>query len=173
VTARTSVYSLPMLVKGHWYGKPKPATVRIRAGSTEPFTDPEGNKWLPDQGFVGGNVIERAGLEIENTENDELYRSERYSMESFSQEVPNGKYEVKLHFAETFEGIYGEGERVFSFTVSGKEFKDFDVWAKAGGGLKAHIETVPVDVTDGKITITFDANIENPQINGIEIIPAS
>jgi gluconolactonase len=173
VTARTSVYSLPMLVKGHWYGKPKPATVRIRAGSTEPFTDPEGNEWLPDQGFAGGNVIERAGLEIENTENDELYRSERYSMESFSQGVPNGKYEVKLHFAETFEGIYGEGERVFSFTVNGKEFKDFDVWAKAGGGLKAYVETVPVDVTDGKITITFESNIENPEINGIEIIPVS
>jgi gluconolactonase len=171
VTARTSVYSAPMLVKGHWYAKPKSGIVRIRAGSTEAFTDPDGNTWLPDQGFEGGDVIERAGLEIENTENDELYRSERYSMESFSYAVPNGKYEVKLHFAETFEGIYGDGERVFSFTVNGKEFKDFDVWAKAGGGLKAYVETVPVDVTDGKVTIKFTYNIENPQINGIEIIP--
>jgi hypothetical protein len=154
-------------------GAGKSGAIRIRAGSTTGFKDPAGNEWLPDQGFVGGDVIERAGLEIENTENDELYRSERYSMESFSQEVPNGKYEVKLHFAETYEGISGEGQRVFSYTVNGKEFKDFDVWAKAGGAQKAYVETVPVDVTDGKISITFSFNVENPQINGIEIIPAS
>jgi gluconolactonase len=171
VTARTSLYSVPMLVKGHWYARAKSGAIRIRAGSTVAFTDTDGNEWLADQGFVGGATVDRPGLDIENTENDELYRSERYSMESFSWDVPNGKYEVKLHFAETYEGIYGENERVFSFDVNGKEFKDFDVWAKAAGGLKAYIETVPVDVTDGKITITFSSNIENPQINGIEIIP--
>jgi len=29
-----------------------------------------------------------------------------------------------------------------------------------------------VEVTNGKLDITFTANIENPEINGIEIIPA-
>jgi alcohol dehydrogenase (cytochrome c) len=53
-------------------------------------------------------------------------------MESFSWPVPNGKYVVKLHFAETFEGITGPGQRVFSFNVQGQEFKDFDVWDKPG-----------------------------------------
>jgi hypothetical protein len=28
-----------------------------------------------------------------------------------------------------------------------------------------------VQITDGKLLITFTSNIENPQINGIEIIP--
>ena len=50
------------------------------------------------------------------------------------------------------------------------QFKE-EVEAKSGGAMKAYVETVPVDVTDGKITITFSFNIENPQINGIEIIP--
>lgn len=92
-------------------------------------------------------------------------------MDSFSWPVPNGRYLVKLHFAETFEGITGPGERVFSFNVQGREFKDFDVWVKAGGPLKAYVETVPVEVTDGKIRITFTPKVENPQICAIEIVP--
>jgi gluconolactonase len=174
VTARTSLYAVPMHVKGHWFAQPKAAEiVRIRAGSTEPYTDKAGNIWAAEEGFEGGLTIDRdPGMEIENTEDDELYRSEHYSMDSFTREVPNGKYLVKLHFAETFEGIFGPGGRVFSFTINGQEFKDFDIWVKAGGAQKAYVETVPVDVTDGKISIKFDYNIENPAINAIEIHPA-
>ena len=64
------------------------------------------------------------------------------------------------------------GLRVFSFNVQGHEFKDFDVFAKSGGLQHAYIESVNVDITGGKLNITFTANIENPEINGIEIIPA-
>ena len=101
-------------------------TIRIKAGSFEPVKDAEGNVWLPDQGFEGGQTIERPDIQIANTKSPDLYRAEHYSMDSFSWSVPNGKYVVKLHFAETFEGITGPGERVFSFNVQGKEFKDFD-----------------------------------------------
>ncbi len=172
VTARTSVYSLPMLVKGHRYAAADSGVVRIRAGSSEPLTDPDGNVWLAEEGFEGGQTISRTGLEIENTENDELYRSEQYSMTSYSRDVPNGKYQVKLHFAETYEGITGVAQRVFTFAVNGQEFKDFDLWEKAGGFQTAYVETVDVEVTDGKLTITFTPQVENPEINGIEIIPA-
>jgi translation initiation factor 2 alpha subunit (eIF-2alpha) len=94
-------------------------------------------------------------------------------MSSFSYKLPNGKYIVKLHFAETYEDITGPGQRVFSFNVAGHEFKDFDVWAKAGGAKRAYVETVNVNITDGKLDITFTTNIQSPEINGIEIIPAS
>jgi len=60
---------------------------------------------------------------------------------------------------------------VFSFNVEGREFKDFDVWVKSGGGARAYIENVPVEITDGQLDIKFTTQIENPQINGIEIIP--
>jgi Malectin domain len=147
-------------------------TVRIKAGSTKKYTDHAGNVWMPDKGFKGGETIARPDdMKIENTKDPDIYRSERYSMESFAQKLPNGKYTVKLHFAETYEGVSGEGERVFSFDVEGKEFKDFDVFKKAGGVQKAYIEKVPVDITDGVLDITFTPNIQNPEINGIEIIP--
>jgi hypothetical protein len=150
---------------------PAAKTVRIKAGKSEPVKDAEGNVWLADQGFEGGQTIERPDIQIANTKSPDLYRAERYSMDSFSWPVPNGKYVVKLHFAETFEGITGPGERVFSYNVQGHEFKDFDVWVKAGGPLKAYVETVNVEVTSGVIKVTFTPKVENPQINAIEIIP--
>ncbi len=153
--------------------KPAPAAkiIRIKAGQSTPFKDSQGNVWEAERGFEGGETIERPDIAIANTKEPGLYRSEHYSMDSFSCDVPNGKYIANLHFAETFEGITGEGQRVFSFSVHGREFKDFDVWKKAGGANRAYVMTVPVEVTDGKFKITFTSKIENPQINAIEVIP--
>ena len=148
-----------------------PPPVRIKAGSSRPLTDSEGNLWLADQGFPDGETTERSDhLAIANTEDPTLYQSERYGMTSFAYPVPNGKYVVKLHFAETYDAI--KGPRVFSFNVLGHEFKDFDVWARAGGAQRACVETVTVEVTDGKLNIYFIHQQENPEINGIEILPA-
>jgi hypothetical protein len=150
------------------------AAIRIKAGATAPCTDSKGNVWLSDQGFVDGDTVDRGSdMQIANTQDQAIYRSERYGMSSFSYKLPNGKYIVKLHFAETYEDITGAGQRVFSFNVAGHEFKDFDVWAKAGGAKRAYVETVNVDITNGKLDITFTTNIQSPEINGIEIIPAS
>jgi hypothetical protein len=149
------------------------STVRIKAGASEPFKDSSGNVWKADEGFDGGSVIGRPELAIANTKDQGLYQSEHYSMNSFSCKLPNGKYTAKLHFAETFEGVTGPGERVFSFNVQGHEFKDFDVFVKAGGAARAYIETVPVEVTNGTFKIDFTQKTENPQINAIEITPAS
>ena len=148
--------------------------LRIKAGQESPVTDSNGNLWLGERGFDGGDVMDRGtDVVIEGTKDPQLYRSEHYSMNAFSQAVPNGKYVVKLHFCETYDGIEGPGQRVFSFNVGGHEVKDFDVWVKAGGPRKPYVETVNVEVTNGKLDITFTSNIENPQINAIEIIPAT
>jgi hypothetical protein len=153
-------------------------TIRIKAGATKPYKDSEGKTWQPDVmtkdgGIEGGETIDRDdSLEVKNTKDPAMYRSEHYSMDSFWYKLPNGKYDVKLYFAETYDGIGGPGDRVFNFKVQDKEFKDFDIWKKAGGPQKAYIETVPVEVTDGKLKITFTANVQNPAINAIEIVPA-
>ena len=152
---------------------PIPSAIRIKAGLFSSFTDSEGNVWLPDQGFADGETTDRPeDTKIANTKDPALYLTERYSMTSFSYPLPNGKYLVKLHFAETYDGITGPGGRVFSINVEGQEFKDFDVWVKAGGPQRAYVESVNVEVTDGKLDITFTPQEENPEINGIEILPA-
>ncbi len=43
---------------------------------------------------------------------------------------------------------------------------------KAGGPRRAYVDTVNVDIADGKLDITFESGVDNPEINGIEIIPA-
>lgn len=79
--------------------------------------------WQAEKGVKGGQTIARPTIQIANTKSPDLYRSEHYSMDSFTWSVRNGKYLVKLHFAETYEGITGPGRRVFSFKVQGTEFK--------------------------------------------------
>ena len=108
---------------------------------------------------------------VTGTKDPGLFTSEHWGMTAFSTKLPNGKYVAKLYFAETFERITGPGQRVFSINVQGHEFKDFDVWAKAGGPNRAYVETVPVDVTGGEFRIRFTAQVESPAIKAIELIP--
>ena len=169
-------FTLLPLARADGAAPAKPAAaapaIRIKTGVTAAHTDATGVQWLPDQGFADGDTIDRTGTQIANTKTPSVYQAERYSMTRFTQKLPNGKYVVKLHFCETYEGISGPGERVFSFNVEGHEFKDFDVWVKAGGAQRAYIETVNVDITDGQLDITFTAKVENPEINAIEILAA-
>jgi hypothetical protein len=144
--------------------------IRIKAGSSAAVKDATGVEWAAETGFSGGDVIERPDIPIAGTTQPEIYRSEHYSMDSFSQKLPNGNYTVKLYFCETYDGITGPGMRVFTFELGGKTFKDFDVWVKSGGFQKAYVETVPVTVTNGQLDIKFTPQTENPQINAIEII---
>ncbi len=173
-TAQPVAVSAPVQVTATTTAAPVSATtIRVKAGATAPFKDSSGNVWLADQGFDGGDTVERPDAPITNTKDPALYQSEHYSMNSFSCKIPNGKYVAKLHFCETFEGITAKGDRVFSYTVQGHPFKDFDVFDKAGGANKAYVETVPVEVTNGTFKIDFISNVENPQINAIEIAPQS
>jgi hypothetical protein len=144
--------------------------VRIVAGLWEPLTDEMGGKWLPASGFAGGDTMDRPGLKIENTRIPSVYCSERFGMTRFVREVSNGKYTVKLHFAITYEGIDGPSQCVFSYDVEGVAINDFDLYVKAGGVRKAYVETVPVEVRDGELTITFASQSGNPAISAIEII---
>src|ERR1035437_10378362 len=132
------------------------AAIHINAGDTTSHTNSSGEVWLADQGFADGDMVDRGSdMKIANTKDPAIYRTERYGMSSFSYKLPNGKYTVKLHFAETYDGITAAGQRVFSFKVQDREFKDFDVWVKAGGSQRAYIETVSVDGKDGKPGITL------------------
>lgn len=108
---------------------------------------------------------------VTGTKDPGLFLSEHWGMTAFSAKLPNGNYLAKLYFAETYAGITGPGQRVFSFDVQGHQFKDFDTWAKASGRNRAYVETVPVEVTNGEFRIVFTRQTENPAINAIEILP--
>ena len=155
-------------------------TIRVKAGTDKDLKDTKGTVWKADTGFVGGLTINRPNLKVSGTDIPEIYQSEHYSMSSWSTKVPNGKYTLKLHFSEDYEGITNEKGRVFTYTVKNgdavngtvvKEVKGFSPWTAAKAQYKAYVDSVPVDVTNGQITVVFTADVENPQINAIEVAP--
>lgn len=154
--------------------------LRVNAGDSSPYTDKAGNVWSPEKsfvkgsgyGFVGGDTVDRGEIAIEGTSDPRIHRTEHYSMDAFVAEVPNGSYTVRLHFAETYEGIDSDGPRVFDVTIQSKTvLSDFDVQKLAGGVQKAIVrEFKGIAVSDGILRIGFVPKQQNPEINGIEIV---
>jgi len=157
------------------------AVFRVNCGDTKEYADEAGQVWMPDQewtppakyGAVGGNTVVREELKtLAGTKAPEVYRTEHYSMEKYQFALPNGVYTVRLHFCETFPRITQPGERVFTVRVQDRTvFADLDVFKDAGGSAKPLIKQITnVPVTDGKLVIEFVPKVQNPEINGIEIL---
>jgi len=155
--------------------------LRVNAGDTKSYTDKAGNVWQPDKtyqkggkyGFVEGEIVDRGtDVKIAGTNDPRIYQTEHYSMTDFIAEVPNGTYTVRLHFAETYDNIDVDGPRVFNVKIEGKEvIRKFEVQKAAGGVHKAHVkEFKGIAVSDGQLDIYFDADTQNPEVNGIEIL---
>ena len=154
--------------------------VCVNCGADRPYTDKAGRVWAPDQdklpentwGAVGGSLVPRDPEDIPGTDAPEVYLTERYGMAAYEFYVENGTYTLRLHFAETYVDIFGPGERVFSIKVNGVELiTDMDPYKESGGLFKPVVKTLKgIVVTDGKLVIEFVPDIQNPEINGIEVI---
>ena len=87
---------------------------------------------------------------------------------SYKFDVPNGLYNVALHFAE----IYWEapGQRIFDVFIEGSRVLDrYDICAAVGCNT-AHILTFPgVQVKDGQLNIDFVTVKDNAKISAISI----
>ncbi|MCX7047259.1 MAG: malectin [Candidatus Sumerlaeota bacterium] len=151
----------------------------VNCGGEKEYTDEMGRQWLPDQlfeagakwGAVGGKTVVR-DYPVAGTKCPDIYKTEHYSMEAYKFAVPDGKYTVRLHFSEDYEAITAEGERVFSVTLQGKKvITDLDPLKEAKGPRKPVVkEFKGVAPVNGEIVIGFTPKVQNPQINGIEIL---
>ena len=79
--------------------------------------------------------------------------------------------QVRLYLANRCDCTDMSGERKFNVAVDGSPFlTDYDIVADAGnqvGEMKAVNVTVP---SSGQVTIDFSHSVENPLVNGIEIV---
>jgi len=146
-------------------------TLRIDAGSTTDYIDVAGNLWVADTGYVGGNARGRYTMPISGTPDDRIYQTERYAMSAYLLPVANGRYTVRLHFAEDNRNLGTIGARVFDAIVEGQPLRDIDVFAEAGALYKALVRSVDVTVKDQQLDIQFISKVNNPQIKGIEVLP--
>jgi chitodextrinase len=147
-------------------------TIRVNTGGAA-FTDNLGQVWAADTGFNTG-VTYSVANPIAGTVNDVLYQSERYDDTpapelQYSFSVPNGNYDVRLHFSENYQTA--ANLRVFDVNIEGvRRFEDIDIFAQAGAAFTALVRNVTVTVTDGQLNIQFLHQTQNPLVQAIEII---
>ncbi|MGJ5817217.1 malectin domain-containing carbohydrate-binding protein [Paludibaculum fermentans] len=156
--------------------------VRIIVGSSSPYVDRSGRTWGPDRFYSGGTVFVRPAERVLRTLDPDIYRHMRQG--DFRYDIPlnPGKYELRLHFAET--GLSdlisaessGDGQRVFQVSANGTRILNFfDVVADAAGANIAD-ERVFRDVspaTDGLLHLSFAPQRGTAMLSAIEIVPAS
>jgi beta-galactosidase len=176
--------------------------INISLGDNRYYIDEQQNVWLPEKpyakgswGYVGGEVFVPANKgrqqygsdkNILGTEDDPMYETQRTGIQQFKLDVPDGQYEVTLHFSELLGGekkealVYnlGNGDPAATNGASRK----FDV--KINGlivieGLSntnylvpetAHASKVIINVSDGKGIIIDFVAIEGASIlNGLQV----
>ncbi len=148
---------------------------RVNAGGGS-YTDPEGNEWAPDSGYVNTGQVSSGLGDTLGTDLDTVYSSQRWDSGTapemeYSFVVEPGRYLVRLHLTEKFSAITAAGMRVFSVAMESQTvLGDIDVFAKVGFGT-ALIEEVEVDVDDGTLNIEFLHGVQNPTVYGIEVLP--
>ncbi|MDZ7263196.1 MAG: malectin domain-containing carbohydrate-binding protein [candidate division KSB1 bacterium] len=153
-------------------GEPQPYIQRVNAGGDK-YKDAAGNLWSADQpyqkgswGYVGGDVY-RAYYWIKNTKDEDLYQSERWGLKSYIFDVPNGTYQIALHFAEIY--FASNGKRIMDVMVEGVTvLDDFDIFAQSGPRT-AIVKLVTASVKDGQLNIDFSASQDEPKISAIEV----
>ncbi len=122
--------------------------------------------------------------EIEGTDMDEIYLTERVTLDGtgirgpmfYNIPVTNGTYTVKLYFAEIYWGVENPqmiegdiGSRVFNISLEDTEiFTGYDLFKDIGAGT-ADTRMYDIEVTDGELTIALESTIDKPKISAIEV----
>lgn len=154
--------------------------LRVNCGSDKAYTDKDGNTWKADRqlrrnspshlwGATWSGTVTRTARPIANTDDPEIYLTERYRMERYRFPIPPGRYTVRLHFAETWH--QEPGSRMFAVSLNQRKVLDrFDPAREAGGVNAAVVREFEVPVHAKGLSIGFKAQGDLPMINGIEIL---
>ncbi|WP_162418554.1 PKD domain-containing protein, partial [Cyclobacterium roseum] len=151
--------------------------LRINAGGPEVSFD--GKVFDADNFFEGGKTYTNTSATV-----PALYQTERSSTPKvfgYNIPVPNGTYEVILHFAEIYHGATGgggtgtAGQRVFDVSIEDALLLDnFDINALVGPQTPV-TEVFEVEVNDGQLNMDFSAlsevgGTDQPKLAAFEIL---
>ncbi|TRZ43495.1 malectin domain-containing carbohydrate-binding protein [Robertkochia solimangrovi] len=147
----------------------------INAGGTGMSFD--GKFFEADQNFAGGKVYANTSATV-----PALYQTERSASPpefGYNFDVPNGTYQVILHFAEIYHGATGggtggTGKRIFDVSIEGDlKLDNYDINAEVGPQTVT-TETFTVTVIDGQLNLFFSAlpavgGVDQPKVSALEI----
>ncbi len=159
-------YGCTGLMGIHW--RTRILAPNVAALSQAAWSQPPSSFAPPATGAVGGATVTYAGAEITGTDDDPLYRSVRYRMQSYAIVAPNGAYRVTLHFCEPhYDAV---GKRVFGVRFQNTPvIEHLDVFSEAGKNAAIVRAFDDVRVDEGVLNIDFMAEIEFPCIAAIAV----
>jgi beta-galactosidase len=179
--------------------------LNVSLGDERTFTDTRLHQvWVPEQaytpggwGYVGGHVYKLPGdrlpygsdRNVLGTDYDALYETQRLGLSQFRLDVPDGAYEVTLHFAELeaapaaeqlaynlagdkapVAGAAGVAGRSFGVVVNGQPVLPTVSAATGLLPLQALSYKVPVTVQRGQgVVVDFRAKTGETLLNGIQV----
>jgi hypothetical protein len=153
----------------------------IRLVSREhPYTDKQGRTWDADSYSRGGQLVVRTDP-VQNIEDPELLRGERFGNLSYVIPVPPGRYGATLYFTEAWFGPGnfaggGAGSRVFDILCNGVALRrGFDIFREAHGSYRAVVLPIHGLEPDpqGKLTISLMPVRNYASLNALEITDES
>jgi Ca2+-binding RTX toxin-like protein len=117
--------------------------------------------------LTGISRVQTKDAFIVATKLDPLYESVRYGKDfGYDLNVGNGTYTVEFQFSEPYWGT--AGSRIFDVLMEGKEVvSNLDVYAAAGDKNMAYDLARTATVTDGVLSIRFDATGLDDKDNAI------
>jgi hypothetical protein len=157
-------------------GTPGTTISRINSGGGA-FTAGSGVIFQPDTQFTGGTPWTSTAA-IANTTDDGLYQNERWGQFSYAIPVTNGTYDVTFHFVELFYAAPCSGARIFGMDILDTPGIDvpntLDICAQVGPNAALARTVRGVSVTDGTLNVqSVYGSIDDPELAGIEVVPAS
>ncbi len=153
----------------------------IRIVSREhPYTDKQGRNWGADGYSRGGQLVMRTDP-VQNIDDPELLRGERYGNLTYVIPAPAGRYGVTLYFTEAWFGPGkfaggGLGSRVFDILCNGVAIRrGFDIFKEAHGSDRAVIFPIHGLEPDaqGKLNISLVPVRNYASLNALELVDES
>ena len=152
------------------YDRPAPLVQKINCGGAAAGDWAADGAWTVASG--GGAASSTAAIANLGDVPAAVYRTRRYgSTVTYSLAIPDGTYNVRLHFAEL--AYNAAGQRRFNVALEGATvLTNFDIWAAAGGINRAVVQTFARVEVRGGLQIQGTALAGTAQFNGIEVATA-
>jgi PKD repeat protein len=179
--ASTAVQALP---GGVYLGASQQAAAsnvlyRVNAGGSAVQAVDAGPDWSDGSGNVsGGNnagysPVPNVDASVPATTPRSIFDSEHWGAQSWTFPIPSGStVKVRLYYANRCGCTSGVGQRVFNVAINGTAVQSsYDIVANVGDQTGTMKEFPDITAAaDGAVHIDFSNQVENPLINGIEIV---
>jgi hypothetical protein len=146
-------------------GKTDLTVIAVNVGG-KAYTTTSGIRFGADAYAVGGTLYKTPTVAIANTDDDDLYLSERYGTQSYDIDAANGSYDVSLMYAETFHKA--ANLRLFDVEIEGTKVEtSLDLFAIAGANTAYITKKSNVAVADGKLSLKLTTVKEQAKLSAI------